>query len=592
MNTIQATQSAAQFQHNNLSLKIKNLLKTVETVTKNLKLQSVAKNSQKRKLVISTNWLNLFLFSEGASVTETVIGPKQGLAIKLASIGDEETKKKVYARNYKNRDRETQIDIRHQRKIDEAFGDAKEVHITFSKGNLKIIPIFEHKHNIVHEGLDINLKNDDGLYFGIIEALDVIRNKAFSSITVDVDKDFSEAHENTLFCMQLRRMGYQISTNNNGQLSAKLTNIIPAHKNTLKTKSRSESGVNSNTDVTINKETPLSTFVACTAGVDIESIESEGFVTHSILETRPVEKRDIKKVKCKLTGKTYEIHSDKTETGAINAGINAKCPVSIFNEDIYKFKISRVASAIGKNNFLHLSLQCSDFSGLKNKEDRARAVEELTSTRDMIFPALSIISATRAPTLLIENVKNFSSSIECKLFEAQLEKLGYTITKSVLKGVDFNGYTQRERCYIFATLLNTKPEANFSFPKPVKRTAHLWNDIIAPNLHMLRDVSHTKTVAKAITSGRLRVINVGDEYSPTITKSQSRQVKDSVYILMNGHYFMPSNDMIKMMMGIEKYDTSLLSAEMSTECLGQSIEGKMHRKISESIKTHILAYCD
>lgn len=584
-------QSATQFQHNSLSLKIKHLLSTVETVTKNLKLQLVSKNSQKRKLVISTNWLNLFSFAEGVLVTETVLGLKQGLSIKLASIGDKESIKKVYARNYKNRDRETQMDIRHQRKLDTAFGDAKEVHITFSKGCLKVIPIFEHKENVVHEGLNVNLKNDDGLYFGIIEILDVIRNKAFSAITIDVDENFSETQENTLFCMQLRRMGYQIN-NEKGQLKAKLTSIIPVHQNTITIKDRATIKENQNINVTINKEEPLSAFVACTAGVDIESIESEGFVARNILETRPVEKRDIKKVKCKTTGNTYNIHSDKTETGAINAAVNAKSPVSIFNEDIYKFDINRVLDALGDNNFFHISLQCSDFSCLKNKEDRTRAIEELSSSRDMIFPALSIIAETRVPTLLVENVKNFSTSIECQLFEAQLKKLGYTVTKSILKGIDYNGYTQRERCYIFGTLLNTKPEADFSFPKPIIRTAHLWNDIIAPNLHMLRDVSHPKTVKKAITSGRLRSINVGDEFSPTIAKSQSRQVKDSVYIMMNGRYFMPNNDMIKMMMGIENYDTNLLSEEMTTECLGQSIEGPMHREISASIKAHILAYCD
>ena len=45
------------------------------------------------------------------------------------------------------------------------------------------------------------------------------------------------------------------------------------------------------------------------------------------------------------------------------------------------------------------------------------------------------------------------------------------------------------------------------------------------------------------------------------------------------------------MMGIENYNTDILSGELTTECIGQSVEGPMHRQISESVKAHILAYC-
>jgi site-specific DNA-cytosine methylase len=570
------------FKRNSLSIKIKSLLKSVEAVTKNLKLQLISKNSQKRKLVISTNWLDMFSFKEGSLITEKVIGHKQGLCIKLAGIGEVGIKK-VYGRNYQNRSRETQMDIRHQKKLNNAFGDAREVHITFSQGELKIIPTFDHESSMVHEGLNIKLKNEDGVYSGIMESLDVIKNKAFSRITLSSDDEFESSQEYTLFCMQLRRMGYKLSVDESGVFCAELSKVMPVHQYYLNPQVNIPE---KSSHIDFNFEAPLSTFVACTAGVDISSIEESGFEAVSILETRPVEKRDIKRTKCKKTGHITETTNDKTESCAINAAINANGAKVIFNEDIYNFNVKRISHLLRRHNFLHASLQCSDFSGLKNKADRLKAIESLDSTRDMIFPLLDIIKETRVPTLLVENVKNFASSVECKLFEVRLKKLGYTITKSVLSAEQFNGYTKRTRCFIFATLLDSP----FSFPEPIARTKHAWRDIIAPNLHMLRDVTHTKTVAKAVSSGRLRVVDIGDEMTPTFTKSQSRQVKDSVYVRIEDRYYMPSNLMIKKLMGIESYNTNLFNEEMITEFIGQSIEGTMHGHINESIKSHILDY--
>lgn len=114
--------------------------------TKNLKLQSFGED--KRKLVISTNWLPLFGFEEGAYTKEELIGKNKGIRIILAQK-DEKNIKKVYLREYKSRKNnplETLLDIRRQTLINDAFPfDALKVHIVFKYGEILITPITNKK---------------------------------------------------------------------------------------------------------------------------------------------------------------------------------------------------------------------------------------------------------------------------------------------------------------------------------------------------------------------------------------------------------------------------------------------------------------
>ena len=111
--------------------------------TKQLSMQST---SQGRKLIISSNWLRLFGFEKGVEVIEEVIGEGQGMVVRLATKDDQATKL-VYERSYKSRKNnplETQLDIRGQRKLNEAFPlDTKNVHVTFQKGKITIVSITE-----------------------------------------------------------------------------------------------------------------------------------------------------------------------------------------------------------------------------------------------------------------------------------------------------------------------------------------------------------------------------------------------------------------------------------------------------------------
>jgi len=118
-----------------LTINVPNML------TKKLKLQSFG--GEKKKLVVSTNWLPLFGFEKDARVVEKVIGAGKGMKVLLATDEDVKTKK-VYQREYKSRRNnplETQLDIRNQSKLAEALGDCEQVHITFKQGEITILPI-------------------------------------------------------------------------------------------------------------------------------------------------------------------------------------------------------------------------------------------------------------------------------------------------------------------------------------------------------------------------------------------------------------------------------------------------------------------
>jgi len=125
----------------------KNILKIniPENATKQLKLQSFDTN--KRKLVISSNWLPLFGFDTATTVVEELIGIGQGIRIRLSNDDDLKVKK-VYERAYKSRknnplvSKETQMDLRGQKLINDAFPSSTEmVHITFRQGIIEIKPI-------------------------------------------------------------------------------------------------------------------------------------------------------------------------------------------------------------------------------------------------------------------------------------------------------------------------------------------------------------------------------------------------------------------------------------------------------------------
>lgn len=112
-----------------------------ECMTKQLRLQPF-ENGQKRKIVISTNWLTLFGFDEEARYKEYSLGIGKGIVVKLENAPGT---KKVYTRTYKSRKNnplETLLDIRSQQLLNESIPQSTEkVHIIFQWGKIYITPI-------------------------------------------------------------------------------------------------------------------------------------------------------------------------------------------------------------------------------------------------------------------------------------------------------------------------------------------------------------------------------------------------------------------------------------------------------------------
>jgi site-specific DNA-cytosine methylase len=570
--------------------KVELALGKLDALTKRLKVMSVSAASSKRKVVISSKDLIVSGMPSGAKVV--VEAKNEGITVRLASFGDAKTRL-ISSRTYANRAGvEPVLDIRHQELLDKALGNAMHVQVIFKKNEILIEPVYSHKQlangDVKAVSIDIG-KAKDGLYEGVIAAIRVIKQRKFTYIAIDAETPFFDSHECTLFSIQLRRLGYVLSFNDKRQLVANLSDnaVTPDAVEKYIIKNRPQKAVLD--AVAFDYSDPLSTFTVCTGGVDVSALEADGFVNYMALDYRPPEKRDYKKsIK---NGVENIILNDKTDVGLMSCIINSPNTKIGFNQDIYGFDYQRVTRSmtglLKPFNFMHASLLCDDFSSLKNKRERLKALDSLETTADMFFELLTLIEQTEVPVVLTENVRNFNNSIEALLFEAGLRAMGYRFFKRVLNATEHGGMTGRQRCYIFATKLDSP----FRFPDTVPQTGNAWSDVILPRWSQLREVSHCKSVVKGVETGRIRTISPYQRSSPVITRSQSRQTKDSIYLNANGRFYMPSNDMLMSLMGfVEGFDLTAFSAEDATEIIGQSIDVPMHRSLCREIKQHILDY--
>jgi len=313
-------------------------------------------------------------------------------------------------------------------------------------------------------------------------------------------------------------------------------------------------------------------FVGMTSGVDIRLMEDHGFTVRGVLEYRPNEARDT---------------TDRTETGALNALANGRNIKVLANQDIYSVDWGLIAKAMGSRDGVlgcaHFSPQCDDFSTLKAIADRERSVANLSSTLDMIVPVIKGIEALQPATVVIENVPGFLSSHASTIIALQLRRMGYQVSSAVLNGADFGGYTSRKRAYMVASIW-----PGFTFPEPTGRNARPILELLGREIERLRDVSGTATMAKALTTGRARIVKPGDTVAPTITKSQIRQAKDSV-VIDDGKGGLRFVDGLcsKRLMGLETVNTSLVTVDIEAEIVGQSVEGPMHSALMRSVHQHI-----
>lgn len=610
----------AELNRSALSVAVAASMKTFEAVTKQLKLQRIGTNSPKRKLVISTNWLDAFCFKKGTKTVEEVIGDKLGMRIRLAEPRDTDTKL-VYERSYKNRGNETQTDTRHQGKIQRAFGDAEEVHITFSRGLLTIVPVFSNKERYVNDPVRLVLNEpvkSNELDTTIFAALDYIENAQARKVVIDYGDAFDNSEQKVLLDLQLRRLGYTTVSEQTDRKSMSATmmpdnddpedDIHPVSIHGLSYDATHHQSILSN----INVDKLRTAFFAASSGVDISAMEHHGFIASALNEWRPHERRDISIKTCKDTGEEYEHVNDKSESGAVCAAINSQNLKYIFNEDIYKFDIARNTQYLDDLSGVgvyHVSFQCDEFSLCKSQMDKERSIVSLDTTLDMFMPSLKHIRQLKPAMIIVENVPGFVKSTSRQLFQAKLESMGYSCHMKVLNALDYNGYSSRKRMMFFATVL----DADFAFPEAETKTTNLWNDVIKPNFHRLRDVSHTKGTETYLKGKAIRfsgkdmselsrpektllrkyqcanVVQQNDAHCGTLLKSQNRQVAESLVIEHEGKFLFPDNEILKLIMGIdESFDIGKpFTQEIGAEIIGQSIDVNMHRKFAESVETHI-----
>ncbi|PPC99586.1 MAG: DNA methyltransferase [Methylotenera sp.] len=316
----------------------------------------------------------------------------------------------------------------------------------------------------------------------------------------------------------------------------------------------------------------LAAFVAMTAGVDVRCLKDCGFSIDSVLEYRPQEKRD---------------RTDFTETGAINVLANAK-PRLMINEDISKVDMHMVERLMSEGPpiaLLHLSLQCDDFTNLKSSKAKNVSIESLDTSMDLLYDGLRLIETVKPAAVLLEQVPGFANSLEGRLFAIKLRKWGYYVTEGLLNGVEQGGRTNRTRYYLVASVW-----PNFKMPTPVSETnqkSDVWQ-LVEQYLPGCRDVSHTKSVADGIDTGRIRIVNATSKFCPTITKSQNRQAKDSIYIEHDGKFFLPSVELLSRLQGIPNdFNYSSVGETIASEIIGQSVDYTMHERLALSVYQHI-----
>lgn len=589
----------------------------VKKLTKQLRLGRFTQaGAVKKKLIVSTNWLPSFGFEPGVRVVEEV---SHGLlVIRLAQEGDEDTKL-VYQRRYNQRKsnaEEAQLDIRSQARLQAAFGDADEVHITFSAGRIVIRPVMQFADQTIPLGAQIIFPEGESRFAAIAQAASIIHDRKFSRIEFEATEDFLGAREHTFFCMHLRRLGYAITSQGKitrAQLPGRVAtgSVDVDLRNGLSEKPEFKSKALSR----FNLQDPLNAAGMMTSGVDLACSVQEGFRPSSILEYRPLEERDfdktprviqgeegapycpikfrfVKKTQASkiepVTVKTGELNRDFRELGATTAALSIPTLGTIFNEDIYSFDPGQATSELFESNVVIGGLQCDDFSSLKSHSERLKSIDNLGSTSDMLFPALRVIENAMFPVISFENVAPFEKSEEFKVFTGRLQQLGYTVHSTVMRGEEHNSYTRRPRNFIVASLLDSE----FNFPQAIEHSVHWWEDIVNANPELMRSLPRTPvSVQSALAEQRMNLMQEGSKICRTLVKSDAKYVKDSVSVLLDGqYYFLPADIMAKTMSIPDAYRYDVMPTEFQRELIGQSVCGRMHARLMQAVKSHIMSW--
>lgn len=326
---------------------------------------------------------------------------------------------------------------------------------------------------------------------------------------------------------------------------------------------------------------PLSAFVALSAGVDVACLQSAGFAVRRLLEWRPPEKRDT----------SDRGQRDLTETGVVTALLNTPVAV-VHNEDLRRFDYERTRALLAHEpalGLLHVSVQCDDYSALKSKSLRAQHVADGDTTRDLTYDTLRLIEAARPAVVMVENVGGYATSPEGELLTIKLRRWGYHVHAQTFDARDFGGATSRKRWYCVASVY---PDFAFPVPQPAPREpGWIWNAIVADELAHCRDVTDNVSVVKGIAQRRIRLLTPESTSAPTVFKSQSRMTKDALYLRdADGRIRFPTERLLRRLNGLpDTFTFAGVSGEVATEQIGQSIDWSLHHAIASAVREHLLA---
>lgn len=322
---------------------------------------------------------------------------------------------------------------------------------------------------------------------------------------------------------------------------------------------------------------PLRALVAMTGGVDVACLAEAGISTEIALEYRPDESRDI------TAGRSLnEVH-------ALNVLRNGS-PRALINEDIYQLDPRTLRGIAEEGNpvaILHYSIQCDDASTAKSASAKAKSIDDLSTTLDQVYPVLRQIEelGDMAPVVMVENVRGFKDSHAGIILRSTLRRWGFHVTDLTLNARDYGSVQNRTRYYMVASQF---PGYEAPETQPRKEES-IWS-MIEPHLADCRDVTDSYAVRSQGTSDRCSTyITPESTFCPTVVKSQDRLIKDGVYIQHGDRVLLPSEGLLKSLMGIpESFDVSWMAREQATETLGQSIDHLMHKAVAESVRDHVL----
>lgn len=317
----------------------------------------------------------------------------------------------------------------------------------------------------------------------------------------------------------------------------------------------------------------LDAFMTLSSGLDASAFAAAGFRISAVLEWRPPEARD---------------DNDLSETGMRTFLANHQ-PLLAFNEDLTTINprttAALVRQKIGIVACLSCGLQCDDWSLAKSATlKRAEMAEFAPSSRELGYYATKLLEEVRPASCLIEQVPGWLNSESAAVMGAVLRRMGYHVQARVLDAADYGALTTRRRCYFVASIF-----PGFEFPLPSTMNATPLGTLLADEIPLMRDVSHTKTIAKAKQSNRARFTPLTSTVAPTVLKSQNRQTKDSLYFQTeSGSLLFPTINALRTIQGVPtSFDFSHVNSQIASEQIGQGIDFPLHASVARSLLCHL-----